>query len=155
MIEFKELLDFCQAEAIANKLRPTEDSVWRAICRSYSKMFHTPLVDVLDMDPEHVVLHVYEEQLDEVDDDKYENLEKMLDTILTIEDPEYERIKNERLEEDIAKYEAEEEERIRLNKPIHPALAKPGPLDAPTDLPPEAPKSGSIDLSYLEDEDEN
>lgn len=152
MIEFKDLLDYCQAEAIANKLSPTEASVYRAICRSYSKMFHTPLIEVLAMDAEHVILEVYEEQLDAVDDDKYENLEKMMDTILGIEDPEYERIKNDRLEEDIAKYEAEEEERIRLNKPIHPSLGKPGPLDAPTALP-EAPKSGKVDLSHLDDED--
>lgn len=151
MIEFKDLLDYCQAEAIANKLSPTEASVYRAVCRSYSKMFHTPLIQVLAMDPEHVILEVYEEQLDSVDDDKYENLEKMLDTILTIEDPEYERLKNEKLDDDIAMYEAEEEERLRLNKPVHPSLAKPGPLDAPAAIP-EAPKSGKVDLSHLDDE---
>lgn len=151
-LEFKDLLDYCQAEAIANKLRPTEDSVYRAICRSYSKMFHTPLIEVLSMNPEHVILEVYEEQLEDVDTDKFENLERIMDTLMSIEDPDYERVRNEKLDEDIAKYEAEEEERIRLGKPVHPSLAKPGPLDAPPPAP-ETPKSGSVDLSYLEREE--
>lgn len=152
MVQFKDLLDYCQAEAIANKLSPTEASMYRAICRTYSRLFHTPLAQVQAMDPEHVILEVYEDQLESLDEDKYENLEKMLDTILAIEDPEYERVKNEKLDEDIAKYEAEEEERVRLNKPIHPSLGKPGPLDAV--LPsPDAPKSGKVDLSHLDDED--
>ena len=43
MIEFKDLTDYCQALAIANKLSPTEESVWRSICRSYSKKFNEPL----------------------------------------------------------------------------------------------------------------
>ena len=147
-LEFKDLLDFCQAEAIANKLQPTEASVYRALCRSYSKMFHTPLREVLDMDAEHVILNVYEEQLESADEEKYEHLEKMIDTIYQIEDPNYERTKSEAFEEDIAMYEREEAERIRLGKPIHPSLAKKG---EPTLVPePELPKHGSIDLSYLE-----
>lgn len=152
-LEFKDLLDFCQAEAIANKLSPTEASVYRAICRSYSKMFHTPLKKVIEMDAEHVILNVYEEQLEAVDEEKYEHLEKMLDTIYQIEDPNYERTKSEAFEDDIRMYEREEEERIRLGKPVHPSLAKKDKktvLENEKDPPENLPKGGSIDLSYLE-----
>ena len=94
MIDFKDLLDTCQAEAIANKLSPTESSIWRSLARSYSKLFSTPLHLVLNMDSEHVILNVYEYQLKDLDEDKIENLEHLMETIYTIEDPDYDAKKN-------------------------------------------------------------
>jgi hypothetical protein len=149
-VDFQDIVDFCQAQALANKLEPTEDSVWRSLCRSYSKNFNTPLHLVLEMSPEYVITHVYEERYSDINEE--EQLDKLLDMIYSLADPEYEKQQREETVEFMAQAEAEEAERIRLGKPIHPALKKEHSLK---DLPEEEPKptSGSINLSYLEKEE--
>lgn len=158
MIEFKDILDVCQAEAIASKVSPTEESIYRDMCRSYSKMFNTPLPLVLDMDPEHVILNVYEERLASLDETKYESLEKMLDTVLTIEDPNYERVKEDKLSKDIEKYEKEEEERVASGRAIHPSLKNRTPVVKKDDEELEEytkPTSGSVDFSGMKESEES
>jgi hypothetical protein len=157
MIQFKELLEYCQAEAIATRMNPTEDSVWRALCRTYSKMFHTPLSQVLEMDPEHVILNVYEDQAEDMDIEDYNKLEHILDTIRTIEDPNYEAKRKDEQDEFDRQAELEEEERIRSGKAVHRSLQK--DLDAKRLLekgeePPEKkPTGGMINLDYLSKQD--
>jgi len=148
VIEFKELLEYCQAEAIANKFAPTEVSVWRALCRTYSEKFHTPLVQVLEMDPEHVILNVYEAQSESLDTDDYQKLEHIMDTLQTIKDPEYERVKmNEQAEFD-RRAEEEEAERIKAGRPVYQGKSKSlfKKDQAPED---QKPTGGSINLDYL------
>lgn len=158
-MEFQELLDYCQSQAIASAVAPDEDSIWRSLCRTYSKTFHTPLNEVMAMSPRHVVLSVYEEQIEALDLDKYENLEKLQDTIMNILDPNYEAEKESKLADDIAQYEREEEERVKAGRAIHPSLAKkksaPEKTVSENENPPaeNKPTSGSIDLSYFEKED--
>lgn len=156
-LEFKDLLDYCQAEAISGKFSPTEDSVYRSLCRTYSKKFHTPLHTVLALPVTDVVLAVYEEQLEDLDMDKFENLEQVHETILAILDPNYEAHKETKLEQDIAAYEREEEERIAAGRLVHPSLArKATEKTLPENGTPDGknlPTGGHINMSYLEDEE--
>lgn len=148
MINFKDLLDACQALALSAKLEPNEEAVWRSICRSYSKKFNTPLHVVLTLDPEHVILNHYEEQLEDIDAE--EQAEQLLDIIYGLEDPEYEQQKREELDSFIKEAEEQEKERIKAGRPIHKALKDELPK---FDKPKELPKSGGINLSYLESEE--
>lgn len=157
MIDFKDLLEYCQAEAIASRVSPTEDSVWRNLCRQYSKKFHTPLSLVLEMDPEHVILNVYEDQAEEMELEDYQKLEHVLDIIKGIEDPNYEAAKAAEQDEFDRQAELEEEERIKSGKAVHPALQRKLNEKLAADKAkaegkepePEKPKQGFIDLSYL------
>lgn len=152
MIDFKDLLDTCQSEAIANKLSPTESSIWRSLARSYSKLFSTPLHLVLNMDSEHVILNVYEYQLKDLDEDKIENLEHLMETIYTIEDPDYDAKKELELQEDIKRFIEEEKERVRLGLSIVPQKQK-SLLEKPKEEQENLPTQGSINLEYLAKQD--
>jgi len=159
-MEFKDLLDLAQAQAISNTLEHTEVSVWRSICRSYSKKFATPLHLCLDgtIPMEDVMLAVYEEQLENFDEEN--DIDNILDTIYTIEDPDYEQQKKYELGEFIHKAEREEAERIKAGKPIHKAMKDeeswPTEKTLPKKVKPKKlPKSGGINLSYLEAEEKD
>lgn len=151
-MEFKELLDYCKAQAIANTLEGNELTVWRSICRSYSQKFHTPLHLVYDMDPEEVMLAEFEDQLDGF---KEEDVESILEEIYMLDDPDYESSKRTELKNFIEMAEEEEAERLRLGKPIHKAMKE--ETSIPETLPEKPKKSkenkpsgGSINLAYLE-----
>lgn len=154
-MEFKDILEFCKAQAICNTIEPTELSVWRSICRSYSKKFHTPLHVVLAMDPEAVMIAEFEDQLEDFDKDK--DLEAILDQIYTLEDPEYEGQKRQDLDDFIDHAEHEEQERIKAGKPIHKSMKNETSLktlpEKSVDKPKKLPASGGINLSYLEKEE--
>lgn len=159
MVDFKDLLDYCQAEAIANKLAPTEDSVYREMCRTYSKTFHTPLHLVMEMPAEHVILSVYEEQISEMDSSKLDNLERMLDIVMGIENPDYDKEREDKLAQDIERYEREEEERVASGRAIHPSLKNKYPVkkkEEPAEPAPETKStSGSVDFSSLDEDNES
>lgn len=153
MVEFKDLLEYCQAEAIASLMNPTEDSVWRAFCRDYSEMFNTPLHLALDMDPEHVILNVYEKRMEGTDIEDYQKLEHILDTIRAIEDPDYEAKKNAEQDEFDRQAELEEEERVKAGKPVYQPKTKktlPKVEEAPAK---KLPTGGMINLDYLSKQD--
>lgn len=152
MIEFKDILEYCQIEAISSRLSPTEVSVWRALCRSYSKMFHTPLHLVLEMSPEHVILNVYEEQTDELDIDDYLKLEHLMDVIKKIEDPEYAAKQVNEQEDFDRKAEQEEADRVKSGRPVYEGKKK--TLSKKTDEPEKKlPTGGYINLEHLSKQD--
>jgi hypothetical protein len=152
LIEFKELLEFCQAEAIANKMSPTEASVWRSYCRIYSEKFHTPLAKVLEMDPEHVILNVFEAQTENLDIEDYQKLEHIMDTLQTIKDPEYERAKAGEQAEFDRRAEEEEAKRIAAGRPVYQGKKKNTfqKTDTPED---KKPTGGMVNLDYLSQSD--
>lgn len=151
-MDFKEILEYCQAEAIANKLAPTEASVWRALCRTYSGLFHTPLHLVLEMDVEHVILNVYESQSENLDTEDYQKLEHIMDTLQTIKDPEYERAKMGEQAEFDRRAEEEEAKRIAAGRPVYQGKKKNTfqKTDAPED---KKPTGGMVNLDYLSQQD--
>lgn len=155
-LTFKELLQTCQAKAMDQKLNPTEESVWRGICRYYSRTFNTALTEVYQLDPMEVMLTFYESKLEEVDTE--DQIEDILEAIYAIEDPEYEAEKRKELQDFIDRANEEEEERVRLGKPIHSKMGRKTATDkslskeeGAVELP--QPKGGHIDLSYLEAEE--
>jgi hypothetical protein len=156
-MSLKELTEYCQALAIADKLSPDEASVWRSVCREYSKKFSTPLHEVINLDPEFVFLHCYEDQLEDLDN--LEHLEKMIEIVQGIEDPDYDQTKRDQFDRFIEMAELQEQERIKLGKPIHPGIRKAQAdqvalpdVDTGKALN-DAPKSGHLNLSYLEKEE--
>jgi hypothetical protein len=157
-VDFLELIKMCRAEALAGKLYPTAESQWRFFCRQYSQRFSTPLEQVLNLDPEHVILHVLETQTDDIDVE--ENIEQIMEKIYQIADPNYDaKVKKEQDDFDKKALE-EEEERLRLNKPVHPSerntLLPKAPQKEPEIQAPPAhlPKEGYLDLSYLGEEEQ-
>lgn len=155
-MDFKDLLDYCKAQAILNTLEGSEVSVWRSICRSYSKKFATPLHLCLNgtIPVEDILLAEFEDQLSDFDEEK--DLEPVLDQIYMLEDPEYEKEKKAELEAFIDRAEAEEEDRLKKGKPIHPGMKDDSVLNQPIEKPKvveKRPMKGGIDLSYLEKEE--
>lgn len=157
MIEFNELLEVLQAEALADKFEPTQTSVWENICRQYSKKFVTPLHIVLKMDPEFVIRQIYADQMDEANFD--DHLEHLVDLLKHLEDPEYDADAEKDLQDFIAQAEAEEEERKAQGLPLKSIFRKGHKKVEPKKVEekpvePEAPKSGTANLGGLAD-DEN
>lgn len=157
-IELKDLLDVCQAEALANKLNPTELSVYRSFCRTYSKKFNTPLCEVKLLPPRQVFLEIYEDQLNEVDLD--EHAEDIIEAIRKLKDPNYEENEDQAIDDFIEKALKEEQERVAAGRPVHSSLK--GEASLKNTLPeiPQAkseisPTGGFIDLSYLESQDQS
>lgn len=148
MISFKDMLEYCQVEAIANILAPTEESAYRALCRQYSGMFHTPLYLVLKMAPKHVILEVFELQAERsIDTEDYKKMEHVLDTIRGIEDPNYDANKRKEQEEFDRKAEEEEVKRISEGRPVY--QSKKTLLKKTEELEKKKPTGGSINLDYL------
>lgn len=52
--------------AAESVLDPDDEYIYRKICRWYSKTFHTPLVQVLVLDPEHVLTNYYESTMEDI-----------------------------------------------------------------------------------------
>jgi hypothetical protein len=141
-LNLAELMQTFKAIAIANALAPTEASLYRNFCRKYSVAFHTPLHVVEKMHPEHVLLNVFEHQLDEMDVE--ENLETLLQQIYQIEDPEYDAKEEEDLQEFMALAEEEEKERVAMGERVGKKAKK-------VELPADLPKEGSINFAALQD----
>jgi hypothetical protein len=120
-MDFDEVLDAVSAEAMAAQLEPDSAATWRRFCRTFSKKFNTPLMDVMKLSPEEVALHVFEDNLDERDGE--DNLiEHLLDLIYTMSDPEYAQSRQEELEEFIKNAREEEDSRVKEGRAIHPSL---------------------------------
>jgi hypothetical protein len=159
--DFKEVLETAQILAIANKLSPNEESIYRSICREYSKRFNVPLTQVIELPIEKLLLDYYEDQMDEVDVD--EHIGKLMETIYTIEDPSY-VVENEKdLEEFIKESEDEEKERLdqgiglttflksKQKKTSEKTLLEKAVSKAKQEtMKNSMPKEGGINLSHLE-----
>ena len=165
MLNFKDLLDYAQAEAISCAFEGTELSVWRAICRSYSVKFSTPLHLLTDgtVNPEDILLNVFESQLENADLEK--DCESLLEKIRILENPLYEKEKEADLDAFVKKVQEEERERIKKGEPVRgPTSVSTESMDGKVDNKntsekepiQEPPKSGGLDMSkfsHLADEE--
>lgn len=151
-MNLKEVIDYSQIVAMADKLAPTETSIWITICRFFSKNYNTPLQDIIDgkVDPELVCYVYYADQLENLDED--EDLEKMMDIVNGITDPAYRKAKEAELEEFIKDIEEEERERVKSKTSLTKFLIK--KQKKKKQPPKEMPKSGGINLAYLSKEEE-
>lgn len=142
------LFEYYHANAILDKLEPTELFVWESVCRTYSKRFFTPLHQVLEMNPEFVIKHVFADQYADIE--LKDDINEILDILMKIEDPEYERLQDEELEKFATQSVKEETQRLASGKSIMQSV-KEGLVSKRKSIhePPEVLKSGFIDLSYL------
>ena len=153
MIDFSEIIELCQAEALSDKFDPTQISIWENICRTYSKKFFTPLHEVLKMDVEFVLRQIYADQMDEANFE--EHLDDLVDLLNHLEDPDYDSDAEKDLQKFIKEAEEEEKERIANRLPLKSIFKKGHELKKPKIiLAEELPKSGGINLAHLVD-DEN
>lgn len=150
-IKFQDVIDLARSIALASKVSPTEESVWRSMCRSYSTKFATPLHLVMELDPEFVLIHHYESQFDELDDLE-EIIESFLDVVYGLEDPEYEKAKKDNDDEFAEEVEQQELLRVAKVKAKAEALKKTA-SEEPKAPDSNLPQSGGINLSYLASEE--
>lgn len=143
-MEFSELMAYCKAQALRDVLAPTEESVHRSFCMAYSQKFHVPLPEVLKMDPEHVMLVEFTSQLEEIKIEKH--IDSILDQIYTLENPNYQKEKENDLEDFIKKAEKEEAERV---KKLKKTIVKKEEVEEE-----KKPSGGTVDFSGLKDEEE-
>jgi hypothetical protein len=139
------MINTTKALAIANALLPTQESVYRNFCRRYSVAFHTPLSEVFELSPEHVILNVFEHEMDDLDLD--EHTEDLLHMIYQIEDPEYDDKVAQDVEDFIMLAEEEEKKRLAQGRRIGQKVQAKPKIDP---IPPEMPTSGGLNLAYLE-----
>lgn len=143
---FNELLQYCKAKAIADSLLPTEDSLWRSACRYYSKRFNTPLSEVMKLDPEHILLTNFEDQLSEIDIE--ENIDSVLEQIYRMENPNYEKEEEDDVQEFIKKVESMEAKKVNDKKELKEKTL----LKKEESKEEFKPMGGSVDFSNLKDE---
>src|ERR1035437_4224600 len=156
-IHIGEIIELARVEAIAFKLHPTPASMWRNLCREYSKKFHTELNEVLEMSPEFVIGQVMEERLDDVNVSDPDRLEELMERIYLAEDPNYESHKEKDLQSWIGDIEAEENQRIKAGKPIDMKKAsyKKAKQEAKPEIPKDLPKDGFVNFDYLNKNEES
>jgi len=158
-MELYELIQALKVQSIADLFEPDADSIWRWYCRNYSKAFFTPLYQVMNLDPQHVILSVLENNLEPAGGENLEdNVEDLLERVYAIEDPTYESMKRKELEEIDSEIERIEALRIKENRPIHKSLKVPDVfkktlLKEEKVEAPKIPPSGGINLSYLAEQD--
>jgi len=146
-VDLRAFLELAKIEAINSVLSPTEASVWRSLCRSYSKRFLTPLAAVEEMCPEKVVQAIFEDNLADFDADK--DLAAIREQLLRIEDPNYDKSAEEDLDNFAALIEKKEAERLKSGKPITKSKTPAMPtLDNKSEDKPR--QGGFVDFSALE-----
>jgi hypothetical protein len=151
MIALDDIIDYCKAEAISGKFYPTEVSNWRWFCREYSKTFHTPLLQVMEMDPEHVILAVFEDGYDSRRLKNKEHVDSIIDDLRRLEDPNYDATRETEMQDWSAGIEQWEANRVAKGAPL-PRKTDP---KAPPVIPPKPlPQEGSINLAYMSTEEE-
>lgn len=152
MISLDDIIDYCRAEAISGKFYPTEVSNWRWFCREYSKTFHTPLLEVMTMDPEHVILAVFEDGYDSRRLKNKEHVDTIIDDLRRLEDPNYDANRENEMKDWSAGIEQWDKNRVAKGA----TLPKKNDPKAPPAVPTKPlPKEGGINLSYMSKEEES
>lgn len=152
-MNFRDLIDLAKIQAIRDALCPTEDSVFKGLCRAYSQRFHVALPQVYLLDPEHVMREEFAAQLDDVNIE--DNMDSILEQIRKLEDPNYEANEEKNLLEWIEDIEMDEEERIDKGLSVykfhHPKEEK---LEGDDEEAEKTPTGGSMSFSNLDGKNE-
>jgi chemotaxis protein histidine kinase CheA len=142
---FRDLLEYCKLRAIADAIQPSEEARYREVCRYYSEAFHTPLDRVYELDLEHVMLNVFEHQLE--DYDVRQNIDHLREQIHRIENPNFDSHEEEALQDTIRQLE-EENERLEEERKLKASEKE--PVDP---IPPGGRRAGGVNFSHLKSED--
>ena len=148
MSHLYDIMELSKLKAINSKLSPNDESVWRSVLRDYSITFSTPLHLVSQLPPGEILLAIYENQLETLNLDEEKDLQVVLDSLYTIEDPSYDR--NREADELAYNKKAEQEEEERIAKKAAKKAAKENTSEKKEPAL-ELPKAGGINLAYLAD----
>lgn len=143
---FSELLEYCKATAIKNTLLPSDETLYKSICRAYSKTFHVPLPQVFKMDVEEVIQTIMDDKYESMD--VIENIEVLLDQIYTLEDPSYKKQQTDDFEAFASAADEREQKRINKNNGIEKSL-----VESKNNEPENKPTGGSVDFSNIREEE--
>lgn len=146
-MSFRELLETSQAIALADKLHPTEVSIWHRYCREFSKKFNVSLVETLKLDPEFVFTQVYSDQLSDWEPE--EQIDNIRDLLGSLSDPDYDASKERAYREEMQQILEEEKERLEEGRAIHESLEKKTFGEKPKEQNKELPKSGGINMNLI------
>lgn len=142
MSDFYNLFELAQLRAISNAIEPTIESIWAMKCREYSQAFYTPLhVVVNELDPMFVLQSLYETHYTPASVD--EELEEILEKLYKIENPLYEKISKEEMENLVDQVLNKELKRLGKKKEISKKIELPKKEV-------EQPKSGFMKFDELE-----
>lgn len=144
---FSELLIYCKVKAIESLLTPTEETIWRAFCRSYSERWHVPLPKVRAMDPEEVIAEVLEARYEEMD--AFEEIEGILEDIYKIENPRYEKQQKVEMDSFIQNMAKREQKRLSAEQEREERRASKLRPEPPKTPPQPKRSGGSVDFSKL------
>lgn len=148
----QDLIDVCRIESISTKIQPTMASLYRGFCREYSKVFHTPLHLVFNLDPELVLTNLFEDKIADSPLDK--NVDMWLKTIKLVEDPNYEEVMEKDLDNFVERALEEEKERLKSGTSVVAAHAKKTLLKkVKEEVVEKGPQGGSVDFSGMGDEE--
>lgn len=151
-MSFRDFIESTQSIALAQKLSPDDESNWNYICREYSKIFHTPLHEVIKLPPEFVCINIFAEQFSKMDIE--ENLENLQDVLSGLLDPEFD-IKRERaFREELKNIQDAENKRLAEGRAVHPSLEKKIKKEKILEkieekLPQDLPTSGGLNLDII------
>lgn len=163
LLHILDVIEFFKIEALNNKLNPNEASIWRSLCRDYSKKFSTPLADVENLSHEKILLNLYEDELENADvSENLENWTKVLKRLSSPDD--YEAEEKEEFDDFVEEARLEEAERLAKGKPIHSKIDQ---YQVPEDIDPFKkrvldkektdseikPSGGSVNFSGLKDDE--
>lgn len=147
-MSFRDLIETSQALALADKLVPSELSVWERYCREFSINFNTPLLQVRELDPLFVMTQVNAQNLSEFDPE--ERLEDLLDMVGSLGDRDYDFKKERAIRDEMRKIEEAEALRIKEGRAIHSSLEKDKRvIGKDQSKPKEIPKSGGLNMDAI------
>lgn len=150
MLDFYVLLELAELRAIHAALSPDANFAYRARCRQYSTLFHTPLHVVYDLDPLFVFQSLQEEKY--TYRETHDDLEGILELLYRIRDPQYVTVSQQDTEDLVdAVLNKEIERAARKKTPIQETYSS---LPEQKPAPKAKPKSGSMSFGDLEKADE-
>lgn len=103
MVDLKELKEI----ALSNVMDPDSEYFFRFVCRWYSKTFHTPLHEVIKLNPYIIYLNYFEDGYSQMEEeDRIEDMYKAIN-------PDYDKEEEESVQNFIELIEQEEENKRR------------------------------------------
>jgi len=115
----------------------------------------------MELSPEHVILSVYEENFSKKSLTEMEEYDSLVEDVRRLQDPNYDSKSAKEFDEFVEFAEAQEAERIAKGAPIpKPRSKKQRKIEEPKlakdqEIPPDAPKSGFVDVSRFRQDQES
>jgi hypothetical protein len=143
-MDFFDVLEYWQIEAIKLALKQDAQYVWRRKCREYSQMFNTPLHEVYKLDTDFVLQNLSEATYNT--EHVHENIDEILDVLRKTKDPTYEKFEQEEIEDLVDMVINKENKRkTKMNQEV----SLPGKMPVEPKVVKDLPKKGGISFKEL------